>query len=228
MKTEYTGEFFVPGEGCKISEEEHFERYKFAATYAAGKRILDIACGVGYGSNILSEMGASIIIGCDIIEDNIEYCVKRYQSDSLKFKVKDVTKPLLKEEFDLIVCFETIEHIDDFKTALTNLYDSLKEDGRLIISSPNRKITNPYLGPNERAGVYHIREFTIDEFKVHLLESGFINIEVYGQRQQRFFDNPFIEKHYKRLFKPSRKASPKVEPIKKGLEPEYFIMIASK
>ena len=228
MKTDFTGEFFVPGEGCKTSEEEHFERYKFAATYGAGKRILDIACGVGYGAKILSEMGASNIVGCDILEDNIEYCINRYKSDSIEFKVKDVTKPLLEREFDLIVCFETIEHIDDFKTVLINLYDSLKEDGRLIVSSPNRKITNPYLGPNERAGVYHIREFTIDEFQVHLLEIGFKNIEVYGQRQQRFFKNPFIEKHYKRLFKPSRKASPKVEPIKKGLEPEYFIMIAGK
>ncbi len=228
MRVKYSGEFFIPGEGPKISEEEHLERYKFAAKYAPGKRILDIACGVGYGSKILIEAGASSVLGCDISEDNIEYANSKYKSPNLEFRVKDATKPLLEGKFDLIVSFETIEHIDDFKTILNNFSESLRADGNLIISSPNRKITNPYLGPNDKPSTYHIREFTIDEFQVHLMESGFKNIELYGQRQQKVFRNPFFEKHYKRIFKPSRKASPRVEPIKEGSEPEYFVMICGK
>jgi 2-polyprenyl-3-methyl-5-hydroxy-6-metoxy-1,4-benzoquinol methylase len=224
----YSGEFFVPGISPKIIEEEHFERYKFAAKYAHGKRILDIACGVGYGSKILIEAGASSVLGCDILEDNIKNAIDQYKSDNLEFKVKDATKPLLEGKFDLIACFETIEHIDDFKTTLNNFYESLMPDGQLIISSPNRKITEPYLGPNDRTSTYHVREFTINEFHAHLIEHGFKNIELYGQRQQRVFSYPFFEKHYKRIFKPSRKASPKVEPSKNNLEPQYFVMIGSR
>lgn len=228
MQLKFSGECFIPGSGSKISEEEHFERYLFASTYVCGKRVLDIACGEGYGSKILKEANASSVTGCDVSENNITHAISQYKSTNLEFKVKDITEPLLEGEFDIIVCFETIEHVDNFKSALNNLYTSLKKDGKLIISSPNRNITNPYLGTNERASDYHIREFTIDEFLLHLNESHFEFIEIYGQRQQKYFNNPFIEKHYKRLFKPSKNSSPKVEKIREGLLPEYFVVIAKK
>lgn len=228
MEIEFTGEFFVPGQGSVISEEEHFERYKFASGFAQGKRVLDIACGVGYGSRILIEAKASSVLGCDILEENIKYATHKYRKGNLDFKVKDATKPISEGKFDLIVSFETIEHIKDFEPVLENFYDSLHEQGKLIISSPNRNITNPYLEPNDRLKGYHFREFTIGEFRDHLLQKGFKNIELYGQRQQRVFQSPFLEKHYKRIFKPSAKSSPKVEPIKDGLEPEYFVMVCGK
>jgi SAM-dependent methyltransferase len=228
MDTTFTGECFIPGKGSKTTEEEHFERYKFAATYAAGKRVLDIACGVGYGSKILAEAGALSVLGCDILQDNIAYAMHNYKGNNIDFKVKDATKPILEGKFDLIVSFETIEHVDDFSSALINLYDALKAAGELIISSPNRKITNPYIGPDERTDAYHVREFTIDEFRANLVKSGFRNLELYGQRQQRFFNNPFLEKHYKRLFKPSKRTSPKVKPVKEGLEPKHFVFTGVK
>jgi hypothetical protein len=64
--------------------------------------------------------------------------------------------------------------------------------------------------------------------KDHLIAAGFKNIEVNGQRQQIFFLNPFLEKQYKQLFKPSKRVSATVQPLKKGLEPEYFVMVAEK
>jgi SAM-dependent methyltransferase len=226
MNPKRTGEFFIPGQGHRSTEEEHLERYEFAKRLVSGKRVLDIACGVGYGSRMLIEGGASSVVGCDISRDNVEYAVRTYGCDGLKFIEKDARRPIDEGGFDVIVCFETIEHVDNYKAVLLNLYNSLKMGGKLIISSPNRTITSPDLGPEDRAAHYHIREFTIDEFKSHLRTSGFRNIAVYGQRQQRFFLNSFIEKRYKRLFKASKKASAMVEPLKKGLGPEYFVMIA--
>jgi ubiquinone/menaquinone biosynthesis C-methylase UbiE len=228
MELKFTGECFILGQSNKISEEEHLERYLFASAFVSGKRVLDIACGEGYGSKILSEANASSVLGCDILADNITHAINKYKSPRLEFKVKNITKPLSEGEFDIITCFETIEHVDDFKSALDNLHASLKKDGKLIISSPNRKITNPYLGAHDRVSDYHIREFTIDEFISYISASHFELIEIYGQRQQQCFNNPFIEKHYKRLFKPSKNSSPKVEKIKEGLEPEYFTMIVRK
>ncbi len=228
MRLKFSGECFIPGNSTKICQEEHFERYLFASNFVCGKRVLDIACGEGYGSKILIDANASSVLGCDISESNITHAIAQYKSNNLEYKVKDITKPILEGEFDIIICFETIEHVDDFKSALYNLYISLKKDGKLIISSPNRQITNPYLRANERASDYHIREFTINELLFHLNENYFEFIEIYGQRQQKYFKHPFFEKHYKRLFKPSQNASPKVERIREGLAPEYFVAIVKK
>ncbi len=228
MEIPFTGECFIPGKGSKICEEEHLERYRFASNYVCGKRILDIACGAGYGSNILLQANASFVLGCDISEVNIIYNISNNKHDNIEFKVKNIEKPILEGEFDVVVCFETIEHVNNFRSALDNLYVSLKKGGKIIISSPNRKVTNPYLGMDERASDYHVREFTMDEFRLHLTESHYKSIEIYGQRQQKYFDNPFLEKHYKRFFKPSKNSSPKVEKIREGLAPEYFVMVGTK
>lgn len=228
MNVKHTGEFFIPGKGHQSTEEEHFERYKFAKRFVSGKRVLDIACGVGYGSRMLIEGGASNVVGCDVLRDNIEHAVRTYGCEGLRFLIKDARQPINEGEFDVIVCFETIEHVDNYKTVLFNLHTSLKVDGKFIISSPNRTITSPHLSSESRASYYHIREFTINELKNHLIAAGFKNIEVNGQRQQRFFLNSFLEKQYKQLFKPSRRTSATVQPLKKGLEPEYFVMIAEK
>lgn len=228
MNLKRTGEFFIPGQGHRSTEEEHFERYEFAKRFISGKRVLDIACGVGYGSRMLIDGGATNVVGCDVLRDNVEYAANTYGCDGLKFIVKDARQPIDEGEFDVIVCFETIEHVDNYKAVLLNLHTLLKMDGKLIISSPNRTITSPHLRADNRAAYYHIREFTINELKDHLSAAGFKNIEVYGQRQQRFFLNSFLEKQYKQLFKPSRKSSAAVELLKKGLGPEYFVMIAEK
>jgi SAM-dependent methyltransferase len=228
MNLKNTGEFFIPGQRHRSTEEEHFERYEFAKRFVSGKRVLDIACGVGYGSRMLIEGGASNVVGCDVLPDNIEYAARTYGCEGLKFVIKDARQPIDEGEFDVIVCFETIEHVDNYKAVLLNLHTSLKMDGKFIISSPNRIITSPHLSSESRASYYHIREFTISELKDHLIAAGFKNIEVNGQRQQRFFLNPFLEKQYKQLFKPSKRVSATVQPLKKGLEPEYFVMVAEK
>ena len=219
----------IPGEASTISEEEHIERYKFASDFVKSKRVLDIACGVGYGSYILSKAGAHSVIGCDIMKSNIEYANAHYSDEKTSFLVKDAKVPIDEGEFDVVVSFETIEHVDDCYSVLSNLKNSLSENGMLIISSPNRKITNPYLRVTDRPSFeYHFREYTRDEFYLLVESYGFSNIQEYGQRWQYYFNSPFFEKHYKRLFKPSRKSSPLVTKCSKDREPEYFIFTARK
>ncbi len=206
---------------------EHIERYHFASTLCFNKKVLDIACGAGYGSRIISDSGAKQVIGADISDDNIKYAKSKYSKENITFVKHDVTLEF-GDEFDVVVSFETIEHVDDHIAAMKALYSATKSGGLLIISSPNRSITNPYLPSNTPCNAGgHIREFTIDEFRGFFLNVGYTEIGLFGQRMQHSFRHPLLEKHYKRLFKPSRKASPKVSQVR-DLQPEYFIFVLAK
>lgn len=226
-------------EDCCVPEEipthpsaiEHLERYRFAAKFARSKDVLDIACGAGYGSRILLKEGnARTVLGVDYSLNNIDYCHQNYKDkrESLHFEQGDICSFQLEKKVDLIVCFETIEHIERFREALKCLFEVLNDDGILIISTPNRRITDPYVGPDTPTmDGAHKREFTPDEFLSVVNEAGFKNIGYYGQRLQRCFSNTFLEKHYKRLFKPSRKTSAVVAEVDHR-EPEYIIFLLTK
>lgn len=225
----FTGECFIPGQTDAMCEAEHNERYLFACKYILGKKVIDIACGSGYGSHVLKVNGAESVLGLDISEKNILYARKKYKEPDLIYKFHDAEQQLPEDDIDVIVSFETIEHVQRFDVVLNNFHDALKRSGLLIISSPNRKLTDPYLGPNDKPSfVYHVREFTVEKFKEFLTDAGFRNIQTFGQKQQFYFNSPFLEKHYKRLFKPGKKADPKVLALNSKLEPEYFVMIAEK
>ena len=225
----FTGECFVPGQTNKMCEAEHYERYLFATNYIVGKEVIDIACGAGYGSHILKKAGAKSVIGLDISLENISHARHKYNEPDLGYRCHDAEQQLQETDIDVIISFETIEHVNRFELVLRNFYSALKSSGLLLISSPNRKLTDPYLGPNDKPSFqYHVREFTIDEFKDHLVKAGFFNILIFGQKQQFYFNMPFLEKHYKRLFKPWKKADPRVSELNASLQPEYFVMIAQK
>ena len=71
MSLEFTGEFLVPGQSPAHLEQDHLERYRFARGFADGRRVLDIACGAGYGSQMLAEAGAETVTGVDLNQDII-------------------------------------------------------------------------------------------------------------------------------------------------------------
>ena len=93
---EFTGERIIPKEDfCGPNTniyKEHVARYEFASKYIKSKKILDIACGSGYGSEILSKNGAYHVIGCDISEEAIEYAKKYYQHNNIEFISGNITK----------------------------------------------------------------------------------------------------------------------------------------
>lgn len=117
--------------------EFHLGRYRFAANLAQDKRVLDAACGTGYGSDILATQ-ASKVIGVDISAEAVRYAQSHYGSDKAGFVHAPVERTSLEEaSFDLIVSFETIEHTLSPRAALREFARLLRPDGQLIVSAPN-------------------------------------------------------------------------------------------
>ena len=229
---EYTGLQFIPGRTNKRIEEDHLERYKFASQFVKNKRVLDIACGVGYGSKILKEAGALSVDGVDKSEEAINFARNNYAINEMRFFASDAVEYHPDRQYDIIVSFETIQYIKDFKILLKNFHDWLSDGGTLIISASNRLITSPrsktiFDRPAEKT---YLQEFSVDELINALKDSGFIlkGDYLFGQRQQKYFKNLYLRRLYKFIFKPDSKASPAVELLKKGKHPRYFLLKATK
>jgi len=179
----FTGERIIPNENfCGSNTNaylEHTARYNFAAKFVAGKKILDLACGVGYGSKILSDSNASKIYGCDISSESIKYANKNYANNNIKFETMDATNLKFPDSFfDCIVSFETIEHVPKYKQVLDEFHRVLKNDGLLIISTPNKDVTSK--GRDKPINPFHFKEFTVNEFS-DMLNNLFTNVNLFSQ-----------------------------------------------
>lgn len=145
----------------KNIEQEHLNRYKYILKYIDHKNVLDIACGAGYGSYLMANEGrANLVVGVDMDPNAIRYGNHRYRNDNIVRYIADATNFKDNIKFDVIVCFETIEHIKDYKGLISNLYNNLKEGGMLLISTPITKITN--VTPNNP---YHVIEWNFFDFQ---------------------------------------------------------------
>jgi len=227
----FTGEYMIPGAAPKWIERHHVARYRFAAGYVRGKRVLDIACGVGYGSRMLLAAGALRVDGVDISEDVVEYARGQYAADGLTFSCGDITTFSSEDPYDVITCFETIEHIPDHRAALRNLLSLQPAGGTLIISSPNRLIVSPKAGmiSDRPANRYHIREFTMEELENELIGAGYEvpDGSLYGQNHQRYFGSELANRIYRRIVRPHKTTSADVTPVR-NMMPRYFVITAHK
>lgn len=175
-----TGERVVP-ELMKPTNgllKEHIARYKFASRIAYGN-VLDIACGVGYGTSILANTGKKInhIIGVDIDGKSVIYARNKYPHKKITYLNRDALSLCLHEEigpFDTIVSFETIEHLKHDNLFVYNLKKLLKSNGTLIISTPfGRGRGIPCSNP------FHVHQYKEEEF-IDLLKC-LGNVEMYYQ-----------------------------------------------
>ena len=176
--TEFMRERFVPGTWSKLAEYEHLPRYELSKAMADGKSVLDFGCGTGYGSAILSEV-AEKVIGLDIDQAAIFWANATHRNPRLSFhRCSDLGASLPSGSFDAITCFEMIEHVDHATqlAVIASIARLLREDGVLIISTPNPEITKLY-----GANPYHLREMTISEFQ-ELLVVHFPHICILEQR----------------------------------------------
>lgn len=197
---------------------EHMQRYVFAQRFAKDRKILDVACGSGYGSYFLAANGAQHVDGVDISKKAISHCHLHYHKDNLTFNVMDgVSLKLTDNSFDMVVSFETIEHIRQPDLFLSELKRVLKPDGILIISTPNKAIYG-LLGGD--AHDFHVKEFLLDEFK-ELLNKFFDVRNLYGQKRSEYYDKKIIEYEKKTKEKAQTNIFLKSNPLKlKNLIPD--------
>ena len=175
---EFTGERFIPTESGEI-RYEHMHRYACVVPLCQGKEVLDIACGEGYGSALLSR-GAKSVVGVDISEKAVAHARTVYQGmPNLRYEVGSATAvPLPTASVDLVVSFETIEHLYEQREMLAELRRVLRQDGLLIISSPNKKV---YSDDRNYVNEFHVKELYFEEFDA-LLHEQFAAVDYLGQR----------------------------------------------
>lgn len=175
----FTGERFTP-ECVREMWHEHWHRYAFALPQARGKRVLDAACGEGYGSDLLSREARSVL-GVDISDESVAHARRRYGSrDNLSFQAADVSRldDLDDQSFDLIISFETLEHLQAQEAMLAGFARLLAPDGLLLISTPDRHTYSDLTGYRNE---HHVRELYRDEFE-SLLGANFPLHRLYGQK----------------------------------------------
>lgn len=171
---EFTGERFLPSCEGDIAAE-HYHRYFFARQFAAGKDVLDMACGEGYGADILGQKAKSVT-GVDISGEAVAHAVKTYARPNLAFLEGGADNiPLPDKSVDLVTSFETLEHVENQGKMLAEFARVLRPDGLLIISTPNRILYDAIL-VNE----YHVHEMDLDEF-LRYLGAAFANVALLGQ-----------------------------------------------
>jgi len=146
--------------------------------------MLDLACGSGYGSDILSEIKHCTIYGGDIEPEAIAQCKKDWTNNpSLYFEVMDATNLRFDDHFfDKIISLETIEHLTGYRKMVAEFNRVTKPGGTVIISTPNIKISSP---GGKIISPYHTQEFTYDELKA-VLTAEFDDVVIYGQKYSRY------------------------------------------
>ncbi len=162
---------------------EHKQRYEFFAQRCRGLRILDAACGVGYGSQILARAGAAEVVGLDLDEGAIQYAEAHFAHPCVRFKKADVQRlGELGSPFDAVISFETIEHLAEPAVFVRNVRNVLKSGGLFVCSTPNKEFADKGGEPNP----YHVSEMTFAEF-LTLIETEFRVEEKYHQSHSKAY-----------------------------------------
>lgn len=161
---EFTGERVIPGQVDTDLWAEHVSRYAFASRWAPGARVLDLGCGAGYGTAELAAR-ARFAVGIDLSADAVVHARATYALPNISFVPASVTAvPFRAGSFDLITAFEVIEHLDDWRTLLSEARRLLHAGGIFLVSTPNKEYytdSRGSSGPNP----FHTHEFEFEEFR---------------------------------------------------------------
>ncbi len=160
---EFTGERLVPGAAnCEPTfaskmYHEHAARYLFAAQTVEGKRVLDVGCGVGYGAALLADAGAAEVVAFDLSEEAIEHARANFARPSITYHVASA-ESFDFGEFDVLTCFELIEHVQEQAAVMAQIAVALKPDGLAFVSTPRRRGDEP-------RSAFHVRELSFEELR---------------------------------------------------------------
>jgi GT2 family glycosyltransferase/acetyltransferase-like isoleucine patch superfamily enzyme/2-polyprenyl-3-methyl-5-hydroxy-6-metoxy-1,4-benzoquinol methylase/predicted Zn-dependent protease len=158
--------------------QEHWARYRHVSPLVADKRVLDVACGAGYGSDMLAET-AQQVIGGDISPETIAYCRDHYKRDNLKFEVLDIRNiPYPDKSFEMVNSFETLEHVAEGEKFLQEVTRLLTDDGMFVVSTPlGGPVGNPH----------HVAYYQSGTFASYLL-GFFEDVKLLFQRGDQFYE----------------------------------------
>lgn len=185
---EWTGERIIPKQlkptnGMLL---EHVARYYFATPYIQG-RVLDIACGTGYGCHMVAKerkREVTEVVGVDNDQETLSYANIEYNHQKVTYIQGDALDPELPERlglFDTILSFETIEHVQNDQLFMDNLNRMLKPGGVLVLSTPfGRGRGMPTSEP------FHFHQLTPDEFHELFSRFHFSDVDIYYQRGVTF------------------------------------------
>lgn len=174
---EFTGERFMPDFPSDWGSE-HLHRYLLASELCVGKKVLDVASGEGYGSALLAD-AALHVTGVDISNEAVAFAQKKYLKSNLVYLQGSATAlPFESKTFDIVVSFETIEHLTEQESMMDELARVLRPDGLLIISSPDKL---EYTDIPQHENEFHVKELYKKEFET-LIDARFSHYQLYGQR----------------------------------------------
>jgi SAM-dependent methyltransferase len=156
----WTGERCLPWLDDRQLVYEHLHRYAFASELAGGKRVLDLGSGEGYGTALLAAAAVEVL-GVEIDAESVEHATDNYARDNLGFLRASILEldDLPDASFDLVVCFEVIEHITEHDALLAVVRRLLAPDGIFIVSTPDRDVDSAAGHENP----YHVRELARGE-----------------------------------------------------------------
>jgi predicted SAM-dependent methyltransferase len=165
--------------------EDHKNRYDFACAVLAEYKpstILDLACGIGYGSKMLADKLQCFVTGVDIDRGAIDFAQKNYGGAKVTHICADAKELKINQKFDAIVSFETIEHVNFDRLLVTKFYQLLSPGGTFICSTPNQDVM-PF---DEAKFKYHIKHYTLTEISQLVTDCGFAIVDSFTQKNPRY------------------------------------------
>jgi 2-polyprenyl-3-methyl-5-hydroxy-6-metoxy-1,4-benzoquinol methylase len=171
-----TGERTLPD----VPEENYWFRrhlvvYEWIAPRVRGQRVIDMACGEGYGSHLLAGSAASVV-GVDANPEAHEHARLRYGGPNLRFE-RDLVDTFA-EAADAVVFLQTIEHLQHPGATLVHFRELVGAAGTVFVSTPNVLTLAPR-GASRSGNPWHVREYRAEEFE-HLCREHFAQVEMYG------------------------------------------------
>jgi SAM-dependent methyltransferase len=174
---DFTGERFIPGQGGAQMAYEHLHRYRFALRWAAGKDVLDVAAGVGYGAGLLAT-NAHRVWAVDLDAASVAYARRSFPAENLLFLQGDGNfLPVRTHSVDLAAAFEVLEHVENQEGLVGELSRVLRPGGTVLISTPNKAA---YSDARHYHNPFHMHEFYRDEF-LTLLHRNFDSVRLVQQ-----------------------------------------------
>jgi cyclopropane fatty-acyl-phospholipid synthase-like methyltransferase len=183
---------YQSGELDQQSLQLHYERYHFAAKHVQPGRLLDIACGAGYGSHLLVTTNDNIdsITAVDVSADAIDYARQRYSHDKITFIQQDAFTFSSDRMYHTVISLETIEHLPDPQRFARKLCEWLSPGGVLIVSAP--------VTPSTDGNPFHVTDFSSSSFRKLFTGYGLVETDSLLQVQPYGFKNIFQKENSQR------------------------------